>query len=63
MVSGRSRGRGVTQYVDENAADGVAHVVFPDRSAPVRFRKILLRRKPDLCGGERACNMIIKQLT
>ncbi|HAH5584322.1 TPA: hypothetical protein HH785_004814 [Escherichia coli] len=47
-MSGRSRGRGVTQYVDENAADGVAHVVFPDRSAPVRFRKILLREFSDL---------------
>ncbi|EDK0679172.1 hypothetical protein GFW62_25515 [Salmonella enterica] len=52
-----SRGRGKTQHTDENAADGVAHVVFPGGSAPERFRQILFLLFPDLSGktGKRIC--------
>lgn len=35
-VIGRSRGRGGTQHIEENAADGVAHLVSVGRGAPER---------------------------
>ncbi|EAR6896394.1 hypothetical protein CSN29_21690 [Salmonella enterica subsp. diarizonae] len=47
-----SRGRGKTQHTDENAADGVAHVVFPGGSAPERFRQILFYLFSDLRQNE-----------
>ncbi|EAR4894406.1 hypothetical protein GS068_003549 [Salmonella enterica] len=43
-----SRVSGKAQHIDENAAEGVAHIVFPGRSAPGRFRKILFLLFSDL---------------
>lgn len=40
VVSGRSRGRGQTLYIEEKSAYGVAHIVFLGRCAPGLFRKI-----------------------
>ncbi|KKY78360.1 hypothetical protein OA44_17800 [Enterobacter cloacae] len=39
-VSGQSRGREVTQHIDDNAADGMAHIVFLRCGAPVGFAEI-----------------------
>ncbi|TZA84904.1 hypothetical protein E0K68_22490 [Escherichia coli] len=39
-MSGRSRGRGQTLYIEEKSAYGVAHIVFLGRCAPGLFRKI-----------------------
>lgn len=52
VVSGLARSRGKIHYVDENAADSVAHVVFLRRSTPVRFRKIRNYLFSDLRSGE-----------
>ncbi|EAB3126316.1 hypothetical protein GAZ32_11745 [Salmonella enterica] len=49
-----SRASGKAQHIDENAAEGVAHVVFPGRSAPGRFRKILFYLFSDLSRKRRA---------
>ena len=57
-VIGRSRGRGGTQHIEEDAADGVAHLVSVGRGAPERawrsgtcgFR-ISGKEEKDYCGG------------
>ncbi|ECK6138071.1 hypothetical protein FR046_17860 [Salmonella enterica] len=49
-----SRANGKAQHIDENPTEGVAHVVFPGRSAPVRFRKILFWLFSDLSRKRRA---------
>ncbi|EAZ0131236.1 hypothetical protein DYN38_22225 [Salmonella enterica subsp. enterica serovar Newport] len=43
-----SRASSKAQHIDKNSAEGVAHVVFPGRSAPGRFRQILFLLFPDL---------------
>ncbi|EIW8625757.1 hypothetical protein B6J61_06440 [Klebsiella pneumoniae] len=47
-MRGRSWGRGAIQHIEENAADGVAHIVFLRRCAPVRLWKIRNREFSDL---------------
>lgn len=40
VVSGQSRGRGETQHIDDNAADGMAYIVFLRRCALWAGKKI-----------------------
>ncbi|RAY21394.1 hypothetical protein DP183_24385 [Enterobacter kobei] len=50
-MSGRSRGRGQTLYIEEKSAYGVAHIVFLGRCAPGLFRKIRNYHFSDLRRG------------
>lgn len=47
-LSGRSRLGPEAQHIEENAADGVAHVVFPGRRATGDDLQIRDYQKPDL---------------
>ncbi|EBI2119006.1 hypothetical protein FK145_21265 [Salmonella enterica] len=49
-----SRASSKAQHIDKNSAEGVAHVVFPGRSAPGRFRQILFCLFSDLRRKRRA---------
>jgi hypothetical protein len=51
VVSGRSRGKGKTLYIDENAAEWVAHVVFVRRCTPEARKKIRNNEFSDLSGN------------
>lgn len=51
VVSGQSRGRGETQHIDDNAADGMAYIVFLRRCAQVVTEKIRNQVNSDLWGS------------
>jgi len=53
VVSGQSRGRGETQHIDDNAADGMAYIVFLRRCAQVVTEKIRNHQKSDLSERKR----------
>ncbi|EDT4748331.1 hypothetical protein BVM94_004667, partial [Salmonella enterica subsp. enterica serovar Anatum] len=49
----------MTQHIASLSAENTATSCVRGRRAPGRVKRIRNRRKPDLHGGERACNMII----
>ncbi|ECR8811476.1 hypothetical protein F2E94_21965 [Salmonella enterica] len=53
-----SRASSKAQHIDKNSAEGVAHVVFPGRSAPVRFRQILFLFFSDLSEKKRSTHIL-----
>lgn len=55
---GRSRGRGETLYIEENAAEGVAHVVFCGHSAPSGLPQIRNQEFSDLGSGRKLLMLI-----
>jgi len=56
--SGRSRGRGLTQHMEEKTAGKVAHLVFTRRSAPEAGKKIRNSGFSDLRGNERGQELL-----
>ncbi|EAA8756752.1 hypothetical protein DK104_24650 [Salmonella enterica subsp. enterica serovar Lexington] len=59
-MSGRSRGRGKTLYIEDNAAGRVAHVVFVRRCATKAGKKIRNLLFSDLRRGEEGFVLIMQ---